>query len=130
MSLNFDVSKIEGYNDKYGQDPYDKEWHPVTSVIVHRMMHTGLGWELTESNAAEFYARCKLCDKLSGEILYKEGTTELTEITPEMIHDHIGLTCNVGEETRQEFLKRWVGHDMDRWIRTFNYALDKPAEVC
>jgi hypothetical protein len=123
MSLDFNTSKIEGFADsEYCDTPFDVEWHPVTSCIVHRMMHTGLGWELTDKNAAEFYARCKFADLLGGVLLYMHGKEQ--EITPQMIKDHIGLTVNVSPETRSTFIKRYTSVSFTRWVFAFNKELE------
>lgn len=116
MSLNWDTTEIEGYRESvYFQE---QGAHAVTACIVHRMMHTGIGWQLTEDNAAEFYARCKLADLLAGELLFINGKAH--EITPKFIKDHIGLRVNVSPETRTSFIKRYADISFDEWIYKYN----------
>lgn len=122
MSLRWDTTKIEGWK---GSEYQETDMFVVTECIVHRMMHTGLGWELTESNAAEFYARCKFADKFGGELLIIDGKRH--EITPKMIRDHIGLTVNVSPETRKSFINRYVQMDWDRWEHEYESAVKETA---
>lgn len=102
MSLDFNYSKVKDH-DTVMFDEKDM-MKPVSEVIIWRMMHTGIDWELTESNAGEFYARCKFLDALWGQLLIRpEGDSSLT---PEEVQAHIGLHVNVAPETRSKFTKR------------------------
>lgn len=118
MSLNFDISKIENYDENFPATE-SGEWNWTTYAVVHRMMHTGLGWELTEKNAAEFYARCILCDKLSGPLLV-DGDGNPKPLTPDDIRRHIGLHVNVAPEARSKFIKRWIDIEFTKSLSEYN----------
>jgi hypothetical protein len=94
MSLNLDWSKCEGdLGEQFG----------------FYMMFTALGWEVTNSNAEDFYCRIKLHEKLVGPIYYLDG--EPLDITPEMVKAHIGLRANVSPETWNQYVKRLTSHE-------------------
>jgi hypothetical protein len=119
MALTFDVSKIPDYDVNFPEQ--DGQWHIVTFGVVHRMMHTGVGWELTEKNAAEFYARCKFLDELSGTILL-DGEGNSRPLTVDDVKKHIGITTNVAWESRASFIKRNVEYNFKTWIGEFERA--------
>lgn len=112
MSLDFNYSKVKNHDTlMFNEEDLMK---PVSEVLIWRMMHTGIGWELTEENAAEFYARSKLLDALWGCLLIPKRS-----LTVEEIRAHIGLTVNVSPETRASFTKRVTSAQFDEWMGEF-----------
>ncbi len=92
-------------------------------------MSVGLG-AITAANAGEFYARLNLLEKLDGNRLIRaevdgERPSEAaSRITPDEVRQHIGLSCNVSDETRAAWLKR-LGHDLDTAARRYADAAKK-----
>lgn len=103
MALELDWSKCE--NKTYAQ------------ALGFYMMFTGLGWELTEKNAADFYCRIKLHIAVNGPIYYQGG--EPVDFTPELIHNAIGLHANVGAETWRKFVNRITDYKKSECLREF-----------
>lgn len=145
MSLDFDVSKIKdhdnvttGYRAMNGnfyedadehQDEKGKSywvvegdeeisvtriWHPITEAIVWRCMGIGMG-KITEENIPEFYARSMWYDLITESTPLRMNGEEL-HLSVEMLKSHIGLTTNVGTETRAKFFKRMEVHDFEAML--------------
>lgn len=125
MALTFDVSKIENYAENY-PDTEEGNWNLITYAVVHRMMHTSLGFELNENNAAEFWARCKFLDKYTSPMLV-DGESKDQPMTIDDIKGHIGLTCNVAPEKRAEFLRRYIDFDMKASVTEYASKKQQPA---
>jgi hypothetical protein len=104
MSLSFNFEKIINHKEVCYDDGGDIR--PVTELLIFTCMHTGIG-EITEANAAEFYARMIVAHKLYDiGIVTPDGTEPLK---PEHVHQHIGLRTNVGMmETRAAWGKRFI----------------------
>jgi hypothetical protein len=97
-------------------------WNPITETIVWRMMATSLGWELTEANYIEFYARCKFLDKLDGTVLTRKVDPETGErpdggLTIEEIRSHIGLSVNVSPEPASKWWARMAKLEREKYTR-------------
>jgi len=101
MALNFNLEGIENYKEVCFDDVGERT--PVTELLIFTTIHVGLG-EITEKNAAEFYARMIIIHKLHDiGIVTPTGTVLLD---PEHVQKHIGLTTNVPNETRSEWTRR------------------------
>jgi hypothetical protein len=74
--------------------------YPDTQSIIFTTMSVGLG-EITEKNWLEFYARMNIIERLGG----------YTPIPPERVKEHIGLSTNVSNETRNQWMKRWFEYE-------------------
>jgi hypothetical protein len=98
-----------------------RRW-PYTDVLIWYTMFTDIGWEVTEENAPEFYARIHLMEKLgspllsapartkSGRLAKRGGRPYLVPcyITPEDVKSVIGLRVNVSPEPRLKWAKKKV----------------------
>jgi hypothetical protein len=146
MSLDFDVTKVKDHDRvttayrgpnghlyteaiKAGNDDYyiiDEEsqksitvmriWHPVTEAIVFRCMGVGMSGIKNDDDVAEFYARSMWFDLLTQtHPLIMNG--KHVHLSLEQLHDHIGITTNVGPETRAQWLKRMEKYDFDSLVK-------------
>lgn len=95
MSLNYDLSKVDHYNDMTEAER-DAEW-ATTQGMIFQTMGVGLG-EITEDNAVEFYIRQRIWNKLHGFPPY----------TVEQVRQYIGLKTNVSDETSAQWRKRLI----------------------
>lgn len=117
MALNWDLRDIESHDavcfvtDSDG----DRVLSPITHTLIWATIGVGIG-RITERNASEFFARYRLTERISGPFLI-DGEGNSRTVTPQEVYAHIGLTTNVSDETRQQFLKRYVGLDLDNWKR-------------
>jgi hypothetical protein len=110
MSLNWN---IEECSEEIRND--EGEW-PITNALIWATMGVGLG-EITEKNAAEFYARVKLSEKLVGQMLNRGP--EPYWITAEDVRKRVGLRTNVSNEGRAKWVNRFVKHDLDACVRQY-----------
>lgn len=101
----------------------DQIWNPVTTSLVWATIAVDLG-EITEKNAAEFYARLAFVEKHDGPFLTRGG--EPRPITPQDVRAHIGLTANVSNKTRSQWMKRFL-RDLDRHMDRYDRELEKAA---
>lgn len=106
MSLDFNLTGIENYEQVcwiYNAEGERERLNPVTDVIILSTMMTGIG-HITDKNIDEYAARYRIIEKLNGPFLRREG--EEYCLTDEEIFAHIGLVCNVRNETRAEWTRR------------------------
>jgi hypothetical protein len=107
MGLSIDWSRVidnefcvipEGERDRSG------EWmNPITKALGFGMMFIGMR-EITEKNAAEFYARMRAYELISGALLTTPDGDR--PITPKDVSRHIGLSINGLEESDAAFRKK------------------------
>lgn len=127
MSLRFDFERIKDYETTCYVDADEldadgtplRRLNPVTNSLVWSTISVKLG-AITEANADEFYARYKFCERLDGPFLTGAGGKPY-RLTPEDVQAHIGLTCNVVNESRAKFLSGFK-IDLDRDARAFRIA--------
>ena len=95
MSLNWNLENIKNYEDVcfYTDDSGLKNMEPLTNQFIWFTMYVDIG-EITEENAAQFYARVSLLEKLNGAFMWEEDNTPYF-ITYEDVKKHIGLHTNV-----------------------------------
>lgn len=95
MSLDFDVSKIDGHESLWTAD--GKDLLPVTKALVFATMSVGL-YEITEANALQFWTRLSMVERVFGPYLHlhdpEVGDTVPRPLTAEDVHAHIGLRTN------------------------------------
>lgn len=116
MALNFDVSRIKDYAEKF---PYRIDgfggkayWNVVTEAIVHIMMVVDMG-SITEKNWKEFFIRARFYEKLF-QPLMRDENGKPRMITAQEVYDHIGLRANVAEAPDSRWLKRmFENHALD-----------------
>ena len=112
MSLNWNLEAIENHKevcwiktDEKGDDGEPRvRMNPVTETLIFMTMAVKLG-SITEANADEFYARLKVIEKLEGPFMFKTEDGKKVDVyfTPEDVQAHIGLACNVSNETTTKF---------------------------
>jgi hypothetical protein len=127
MSLNWDLTKIKNSEEvcwEKNEDGTDK-LNPVTESLIWLTMGIGMG-SITEDNQSDFYCRVAMYEKLFGTMLsyWKDSKKVSVPITPEDIHNHIGLTTNVSKDTDASFRKRIVENFIREQKRKFEYALE------
>ncbi len=144
MPLTFDVSKIKNYeelttayrdplpsegdvSDKVNEDGKIKIWHPVTEALVFACMFIGQRG-IREDNVGTFAARLKLVQDLDGELL-RDGEGNPKRVTTEDVIAHIGLECNVSDETDAQWVKRTVTEDYKRSVKTIQRKFEDSRKV-
>jgi hypothetical protein len=85
---------------------YVQRMNPVTNSLIWAMFTIGQG-DITEKNRIEVYNRLRAYESLRGSFLRMDGKD--LPFTQVDVDDHIGLTTNVGDETRSQFYKRCFG---------------------
>ena len=127
MALQWDLTKCENAEELRS----DKEW-PVTDAIIWYTMFTNTGWEITEDNAAEFYARIHFFEKVFGTALSHAGEDVGSVdrfITPEDVHKRIGLKVNVGPMVRRTWIAQKTKRFFEGAIRDYNKATAKEEVI-
>lgn len=128
MALTFDFSKaLEAGNCTNDDITFvnsdgEKEWTAEANSIVFQMMFVGMH-DITEANAPEVWRRVDLSQRINGSLWNKvhtneDGSTDLEPVflTKGDIKKFIGLTTNVGNETKTKFNNRMCNlHQYDRW---------------
>lgn len=113
MALHWNLEAIENHKevcwietDEKGDDGEPRvRMNPVTETLIFMTMAVRMG-SITEANADDFYARVGLIERLDGAMMhkYEDGERKDKFFTPEDIHAHIGLVCNVTTESFSKFL--------------------------
>lgn len=126
MSLNWDTTKVKYFNEhkdelwtKYNEGTVEEyeDVNAETKALIFGTMAVGIG-DLKISNAADFYARWKILEHYDKLYLYSrfsydeagncESDLEYTYLTPNVLIKHIGLSTNVNNVSRTEWIKRYV----------------------
>ena len=105
----------------------DRIQSPVTTTLIWSTIAVGLG-EISEENASKFYTRLNAYERLFGAFMHRgtdwpEGKEPF--ITPEEVISHIGLGCNVSNETDTKWRNRILTHFVGDTDRVFKRASDK-----
>lgn len=127
MALTWDLTDIEdnenlcwietGEKDdngelKLGRDGKpEARMNPVTEALIFNCMFVGLRG-ITAENVGVYAARTALNQKLHGDLLIGPDGPE--PIKTEDVHAHIGLRCNVSDESDTVWIKRQVTEDYKR----------------
>lgn len=125
MSLNFSFENIANYEQVcWIYDGDDKRMNPVTEALIFGTMSVGLG-AITDKNVDEFAARFRVIEKIHGAMLYKpnpdgEGIIDWY-LSDEDFIVHIGLSCNVSNETRS----KWAGRIFNNKSTSYTEELAK-----
>lgn len=106
MSLNWDLTDIHDSDNVCwikNESGYDV-LHPRTESLIWLSMVIGMG-TITEDNAAEFYSRVALYEKMFEVFCcrYEDGSRVEIPVSVEDIHAHIGLRTNVSYEKPHVF---------------------------
>lgn len=102
MALHWDLTRVQNREENYPRNS-DGEMNGVTHTLILLTMVVGIG-EITEKTAQEFYVRVHFLELLQGGAFMKSAEGDVY-FTPQMVRDHIGLSCNVSFETRA----KWMG---------------------
>jgi hypothetical protein len=127
--------KHDGALDSWGKGrirdvdgvPHLTRLNPLVEALVWNSISIGMG-KITVDNASEYYARCKIMEKIHGPLVtYGDGTH--LDLTPAHIEELIGLRVNVSYETRKEWAMRiFVGHG-DYWLRHYGEKRKSDAQI-
>ena len=101
MSLNWNIENIENHKQVCFLE--DGKMNPVTNALIWSTISVGLG-SITDKNVDEFSARFRVIEKIHGPFVMKDGKDYY--LTDEEIAAHIGLYCNVSNETRAQWASR------------------------
>ena len=112
MALSWQVDGIKDYETVWWEGEkgsIDRRMNPVTEALIFGTMSVGLG-SITDKNVDEFAARFRIIEKIHGAQLYKpdpsgEGRVDWF-VSDEDFIAHIGLVCNVTNETRSKWAQR------------------------
>lgn len=114
MSLDSDLTKIKDYKELWlpVDDSPTRQFklNPLTEAIIWTTMFVKLG-TITEKNLDEWAFRLKILDQIgtrsiSEKVADEDGKERWEERVPTMaeIERHIGLSVNVADMTRTQFL--------------------------
>ena len=129
MSLNWNLEGIKDYKQVCwigGDDDLDRRMNPVTNALIFGTIAVGLG-SITDKNVDEFAARFRIMEKVHGCMITKDGKPEF--LTDEDFISHIGLVCNVSNETRAKWAGRIFNNKQtsitEDLARAFRYERNK-----
>jgi hypothetical protein len=91
----------------------------VTDTIIYMTIVVGMG-EITEKNAAEFFARVELIQKLEGPTMV--GPDGPCNLTLDDIEKRIGLHTNVAMDTWRQFSTRVMTNWHHKMVKRRNNA--------
>lgn len=109
MSLNWNMENVDKLEDLHSDD---NEWAISESIIWATMM-VDLG-EITEDNIDEWAYRLALLQAVWGANMSASGNPFY--LTKEHIERRVGLSVNVGNMTRNQWLKKLLKDDNVRNI--------------
>jgi len=124
MSLSWDITKCDriprdplpaDYEGEEQIGPVTDEFWPVVNHTIWRMLAVGMGWKLTDENKREFYLRSRAYALLTGD----------RDITPEEVHQMVGLHVNVSPVTKAAWRKRMLDERDRENGRAFDRAMTK-----
>jgi len=110
LALTYEFTNIKDYKnvvwiaDPTEANPDQVRMNPVTEVLIFGTMSVGLG-SITDKNVDEFAARFRIIEKVHGPMLV-DGEGKHRFVTDEEFTAHIGLVCNVSNETRAQWARR------------------------
>jgi hypothetical protein len=122
MSLDFRLGKISNYKEVCLKENQVK---PVTEALILSMMSIEMG-EITKDNIDEVLFRSRCISVVSGPPMHTYDGEKMVprEFTREEIEAHVGLSTNVTQRTRKQFLKTCS----ERLERTVNDRLRYEAQ--
>ena len=117
MSLNWDLTKIENNDDLCWYETGEKgedgkplvRLNSITEALIWATIAVKLG-DITDKNWREFWTRLHMSERVYGPSLRRDG--EEYYLSPDDVRAHIGLSCNVCDESKQKF-----HHAMARGLR-------------
>ena len=137
MSLNWEVSQIKDYETVCWigeKGSMDRRMNPVTEALIFGTIVVGLG-SITDKNVDEFAARFRIIERVHGAQLYKPGPDGKGRVdwylSDEDFIAHIGLVCNVTNETRPKWAARIFNNKnssiTEELARSFRHNRNKVA---
>jgi len=134
MSLNWDLTKIKNYEEfcwLKNDDDDTVKLNTATEALIWLSMGIGMN-RITEANAAEFYSRVSLYEKLNGSmrsVWYDDDRGHQRIFTSEEdVYNHIGLGTNATPYTDAKFRKLMfdcANRDASRAFREYVKELNK-----
>jgi hypothetical protein len=106
MSLNWDMTKVIEKDVLMS----DENWNQTTHVIF-MLLHIGVN-KLTVDTIDEAWARYDMVSNIHGYTTARDRET---------FWRYLGLSTNVTNETRGQWLKRYVGGTLDNTLRDLRY---------
>jgi hypothetical protein len=104
MPLNWSIANCKNWESLKS----DEEW-PVTNALIWGSMSVDLSG-ITEKNITEYYARISVWEGIVGAFVNtkksKDDPVTPRHITLEDLQKRIGMTTNVSNASRAEWLKR------------------------
>jgi hypothetical protein len=135
MALTYDFTNIRDYKttvwipEPTEENPDAARMNPVTEVLIFGTMSVGLG-SITDKNVDEFAARFRIIEKVHGPMLSAKNRED-RYVTDEEFIAHIGLVCNVSNETRSQWARRLFVNKRtsvtDQLLRSFHSATKAAA---
>jgi hypothetical protein len=131
MSLNWDIRKVKN-SDEYcfhEDDEGNSRLSNLTNALIWATITVRLG-TITDKNWEEFWTRLHMTELVYGCTLRNVDGTE-HHITPEEVKAHIGLSCNVCDESKQKFhtaMARGLRDKAQRWRRHWEKEEEKVGE--
>ena len=131
MSLNWDLTKIADYRtvciSDYGTP--EAKLRGITEGMIWSTVAVGMG-NITEKNAAEFYARIALHEQVHGAIMSEmvDGVVTPRPITAADVEAHIGLWTNVTTETTAKWSSRFTKTALKLRQREYGDYLTRKGE--
>lgn len=108
MSLNWDISKCDNYDDMYQEavdGPPGVELKALTAAIIQATMVLDMG-HITSENVEKFFKRLRLFETLHGKLIrFHDGSRF---ITLDEVRKHIGLRTNVPPSPNGKWRKRMI----------------------
>lgn len=140
MALTWDISEVKDFENvcfmeapadepMAGITKGDRVMNPVTNALIWATIGVDLPG-ITEEDAAEFYARLRFTEEISGPYLIRAEVDGVRPsgrdafITIEEVLAHVGLKANVSKMARAAWLKKF-GHDLDRFASSFERKRDE-----
>lgn len=99
MSLNYDLKKVENYQELYNED---KTMNQLYQVIILSTMNVGIR-EITKDNYKKFYNRLNVIERICGAFFFDSESNNTLYIQEEDVKRLIGLKTNASNKTKAEF---------------------------
>lgn len=104
MALTYDLGSIANYREVCFNP--DGSLSAVTQALIFSTIGADIG-TVTEQNAAEFFGRLTVLEKIYGPPLVFPGGER--GFSPREVRAHIGLRTNVANKTRGQWQSRVIG---------------------
>lgn len=113
MSLNWDATKVKDFKSLTETE------NSILNGLIWFLMFVGIG-EITEKNAATFYARVAAYEALHGALLTEEGKPY--PMKPKHIKRFIGLRANVSGVGAAKFASQQMKRAIEERVKEYDAA--------